>query len=234
MTGSNPIRRSMRHRFTCWSLGLCLLLPWMVTAAAESAAESADGGENEAESATLEPPAGRSNQVKSAVAAALAAAKSADDGAPEVQPASEPAAAEPAAETRSQQLMRLVDQAPAAKAEGGDEYLFALRDEVAETLVVAPAAPADEATDEATEEPAEAAEGEVTALAEEAAGEAEFDEYKVRAGDSLWSIAADHLGDGNRWLTIYEANRDELKDVDFLRVGQVLLLPDDEAPPALR
>ena len=46
--------------------------------------------------------------------------------------------------------------------------------------------------------------------------------YTVTANDSLWKIAAEQLGDGNRWMEIYELN--ELPDT-VIHPGQVLRLP---------
>lgn len=58
--------------------------------------------------------------------------------------------------------------------------------------------------------------------------------YTVQAGDTLWSIAADQLGEGtdastiyNYTLDIYEANRDALgQNAELLYEGQVLQIPD--------
>ncbi|MGJ5826078.1 LysM peptidoglycan-binding domain-containing protein [Streptomyces ossamyceticus] len=47
--------------------------------------------------------------------------------------------------------------------------------------------------------------------------------YTVRAGDTLWSIAASKLGDGNRWREIADLN--SLKDPDAITPGQTLKLP---------
>lgn len=50
--------------------------------------------------------------------------------------------------------------------------------------------------------------------------------YVVKRGDSLWRIAAIHLGDPKRYLEIYELNKDILgDDPDFLIPGTVLRLP---------
>ncbi|MEE1763707.1 LysM peptidoglycan-binding domain-containing protein [Streptomyces sp. SP18BB07] len=47
--------------------------------------------------------------------------------------------------------------------------------------------------------------------------------YTVRAGDTLWSIAASKLGDGNRWREIADLNA--LKNPDDISPGQTLKLP---------
>ena len=58
--------------------------------------------------------------------------------------------------------------------------------------------------------------------------------YTVQAGDTLWSIAAEQLGEGtdastiyDYTLDIYEANRDALgQNAELLYEGQVLQIPD--------
>ncbi|MCI3272155.1 N-acetylmuramoyl-L-alanine amidase [Streptomyces cylindrosporus] len=47
--------------------------------------------------------------------------------------------------------------------------------------------------------------------------------YTVAKGDTLWSIAASKLGDGNRWKDIADLNG--LKDADEITPGQKLKLP---------
>jgi hypothetical protein len=47
--------------------------------------------------------------------------------------------------------------------------------------------------------------------------------YRVRAGDTLWSIAASKLGDGNRWREIAALNK--LANPDAISPGQTLKLP---------
>ncbi|MBP3521414.1 MAG: FAD-dependent oxidoreductase [Oscillospiraceae bacterium] len=53
-------------------------------------------------------------------------------------------------------------------------------------------------------------------------------EYTVEQGDSLWKIAKEELGDGNKWNEIYEANKDTVKDPNLIYVGQKLEIPDGE------
>ena len=49
--------------------------------------------------------------------------------------------------------------------------------------------------------------------------------YTVQSGDTLWKIAEENLGDGNRYGEIYEANRDVLDSPDHILPGQDLKLP---------
>lgn len=58
----------------------------------------------------------------------------------------------------------------------------------------------------------------------EAEPEATF--YTVEKGDTLWKIADEHYGDGNRYPEIFEANRPMLEDPDEIYPGQVLRIPD--------
>ena len=49
--------------------------------------------------------------------------------------------------------------------------------------------------------------------------------YKVVRGDSLWKIAIQFYGDGQRWRDIYDANRDIIADPRLLRTGWELRIP---------
>ncbi len=49
--------------------------------------------------------------------------------------------------------------------------------------------------------------------------------HVVQKGETLSSIAAKQLGSTNRFLEIYEANRDQLKDANDVRVGMSLRIP---------
>ncbi|SDD44129.1 LysM peptidoglycan-binding domain-containing protein [Auraticoccus monumenti] len=51
----------------------------------------------------------------------------------------------------------------------------------------------------------------------------------VRAGDTLASLSAEHLGDAGRWSELHAANRATVLDPDQLEVGQVLRLPRSAA-----
>jgi nucleoid-associated protein YgaU len=49
--------------------------------------------------------------------------------------------------------------------------------------------------------------------------------YTVQSGDSLSKIAKRVYGDANKWHTIFDANRDTIKNPDLIHPGQVLTLP---------
>ncbi|MEB3196949.1 MAG: LysM peptidoglycan-binding domain-containing protein [Candidatus Sericytochromatia bacterium] len=49
--------------------------------------------------------------------------------------------------------------------------------------------------------------------------------YVVRAGDTLWAIAATHLGDPFRWPELYRANRDRISNPHWIYPGQAFRLP---------
>ena len=49
--------------------------------------------------------------------------------------------------------------------------------------------------------------------------------YTVKAGDTLSGIAKRFLHDGNAYMDIFNANRDQLKDPDQIKPGQVLKIP---------
>ena len=58
--------------------------------------------------------------------------------------------------------------------------------------------------------------------------------HVVEDGESLWSIATDELGDGERWPEIFEANAEHrfpdgrlLRDPDLIQPGWTLALPHD-------
>jgi hypothetical protein len=61
------------------------------------------------------------------------------------------------------------------------------------------------------------------------------DQYVVKNGESLWTIAAkpEVFGDGNRWRALFDANRDLLKQPGDLRAGMTLRVPRDGSVGAL-
>jgi len=51
--------------------------------------------------------------------------------------------------------------------------------------------------------------------------------YTVKPGDSLSAIAAQYLGDGNKWPQLYDLNKSVIgPNPDLIHPGQVLVLPD--------
>ncbi len=49
--------------------------------------------------------------------------------------------------------------------------------------------------------------------------------YHVKWGDSLYEIASRVFHDGKKWTVIYDANKQEIKDINDLPVGQVIIVP---------
>jgi nucleoid-associated protein YgaU len=49
--------------------------------------------------------------------------------------------------------------------------------------------------------------------------------YTVQSGDTLSAIAKRFLGDGNKYMAIFNANKDQLSDPDKIKPGQVLKIP---------
>jgi DNA-binding SARP family transcriptional activator len=62
--------------------------------------------------------------------------------------------------------------------------------------------------------------------------------HRVVAGDNLWDLAAEHLGDPHRWREIYKLNRGHnqangyaLTDPDQIHIGWILAIPARHATP---
>lgn len=51
------------------------------------------------------------------------------------------------------------------------------------------------------------------------------DTYKVKKGDTLWSIAAKYLGTGSKYKELLKANKDVLTNPNLLKEGMVLKIP---------
>ncbi len=49
--------------------------------------------------------------------------------------------------------------------------------------------------------------------------------HEVKKGDTLWKIAEKYYGDGSLYKTIFEANKDILKNPDMIKLGQKLHVP---------
>lgn len=49
--------------------------------------------------------------------------------------------------------------------------------------------------------------------------------YTVKSGDTLWGIAQRFLGNGAKYMQIYNLNKDKIKNPNLIYVGQKLTLP---------
>jgi LysM repeat protein len=50
--------------------------------------------------------------------------------------------------------------------------------------------------------------------------------WTVKSGDSLSKIAKDVYDDGSKYMAIFNANKDQLKDPNMIKPGQKLVLPN--------
>ncbi len=49
--------------------------------------------------------------------------------------------------------------------------------------------------------------------------------YIVKTDDSLWRLSVEYYGKGAKWMKIYEANKDKIKNPDHLEPGVELTIP---------
>ena len=49
--------------------------------------------------------------------------------------------------------------------------------------------------------------------------------YTVQSGDTLSKISKQFYGDANRYMKIFDANKDQLKDPNTIKAGQTLRIP---------
>lgn len=49
----------------------------------------------------------------------------------------------------------------------------------------------------------------------------------VQPGNTLWGMSKDRFGDGTRYMRIFDANRDQIRNPDLIYPGQVFILPGD-------
>lgn len=63
----------------------------------------------------------------------------------------------------------------------------------------------------------------VAKVEDESADEPTF--HTVAKGDNLWKISEKYLGNGSKYMDIFEANKPMLKDPDAIYPGQVLRIP---------
>jgi len=50
--------------------------------------------------------------------------------------------------------------------------------------------------------------------------------YTIQKGDTLWAIASEHYGDGNKYHEIVAQNIEVIKDADKIYPGQSIRLPE--------
>lgn len=50
--------------------------------------------------------------------------------------------------------------------------------------------------------------------------------HTVQSGDTLSKIAKTHLDNANRYMEIFNANKDKLKDPNMIQPGQQLVIPN--------
>lgn len=48
----------------------------------------------------------------------------------------------------------------------------------------------------------------------------------VQPGNTLWRMAEDQFGDGRRYMRIFDANREQIRNPDLIYPGQVFMLPE--------
>ena len=68
--------------------------------------------------------------------------------------------------------------------------------------------------------------GSSSASMPEAEATAQYQMYTVKGGDSLSKIARHLYGDGDKWKSIWEANKDSVKNPDLIQPGWSLKIPD--------
>lgn len=49
--------------------------------------------------------------------------------------------------------------------------------------------------------------------------------HKVVSGDTLWGLAVRYYGNGSKYTTIHNANKDKIKNPNLIYPGQVLVIP---------
>jgi len=71
-----------------------------------------------------------------------------------------------------------------------------------------------------------------TAASDAPPAEPSFVEHTVRPGESLSTLARQHLGSSSRYREIFAANRDQLQNPNHLNVGMTLRIPVEPKPAA--
>ncbi|WP_186394758.1 LysM peptidoglycan-binding domain-containing protein [Stappia sp. TSB10GB4] len=60
------------------------------------------------------------------------------------------------------------------------------------------------------------------------AGSRQIPSVIIRTGDNLWTISQRRYGAGIRYTTIYQANKDQIRNPDLIYPGQVFMLPEGD------
>lgn len=60
------------------------------------------------------------------------------------------------------------------------------------------------------------------------AGTRQIPSVIIRTGDNLWTISQRRYGDGVRYTTIYQANKDQIRNPDLIYPGQVFMIPESD------
>jgi len=63
----------------------------------------------------------------------------------------------------------------------------------------------------------------------EAEPEPEFTFYTIKSGDTLWKISSNFYGNGAKWNTLFEENREVIQNPDLIYPGQVIRVPKKAA-----
>ena len=53
-------------------------------------------------------------------------------------------------------------------------------------------------------------------------------QYTVKAGDTLSKLAGQFYNATDKWERIYDANRDQLKNPNYIYIGMKLMIPSDD------
>lgn len=69
-----------------------------------------------------------------------------------------------------------------------------------------------------------------TEAAPAAPAEPQYTQHTVKRGETLGMLALRHLGDSERYMEIYEANRDQMRSPNALSPGMTLNIPSRTAP----